>query len=351
LGDFNEILFTHEKEGGNQRPQPYMQSFRDVLSECALEDLGFSGNPFTWKRGMIRERLDRAVANGNWMIMHPGATLQHLEFTRSDHRPILLDTDYQLPVGNSRPGPKRFEAKWFREEGFCQEVQRAWDAAADPGSDGVLPRLNRMHAALHAWDMQVVRKPKGRLRKAQKQLEQALNGPLSAENDRKAKELANLVELLLEQEEVYWSQRSRANWLQLGDRNTTFFHNFASAHRKKNMIKKLKDNDGIWVEGTDLLKPLVFDYFSNLFSSEVQVTDQAVLEKIAPRITPEMNEKLLAPFSAEDVKKAAFSIGDYKAPGPDGLHAIFYKKFWSICGEDITTEILLAMHTGVIPEG
>jgi hypothetical protein len=64
-----------------------------------------------------------------------------------------------------------------------------------------------------------------------------------------------------------------------------------------------------------------------------------------------MNEKLLAPFSAEDVKKAAFSIGDYKAPGPDGLHAIFYKKFWSICGEDITTEILLAMHTGVIPEG
>jgi hypothetical protein len=39
MGDFNEILFSHEKEGGNQRPQPYMQSFRGVLSECALEDL------------------------------------------------------------------------------------------------------------------------------------------------------------------------------------------------------------------------------------------------------------------------------------------------------------------------
>jgi hypothetical protein len=199
--------------------------------------------------------------------------------------------------------------------------------------------------------MQVVRKPKGRLRKAQKQLEQAMNGPLSVENGRKAKELTNLVELLLEQEEVYWSQWSRANWLQLGDRNTIFFHNFASARRKKNMIKKLKDNDGNWVEGMELLKPLVYDYFSNLFSSEVQVTDQEVLEKIAPRITPEMNEKLLAPFSAEDVKKAAFSIGDCKAPRPDGLHAIFYKKFWSICGEDITNEILMAMHTGVIPEG
>jgi hypothetical protein len=39
-----------------------------------------------------------------------------------------------------------------------------------------------------------------------------------------------------------------------------------------------------------------------------------------------MNGKLLEPFDADDVKKAAFSIGDLKAPGPDGLHAVFYKK-------------------------
>jgi hypothetical protein len=46
-----------------------------------------------------------------------------------------------------------------------------------------------------------------------------------------------------------------------------------------------------------------------------------------------------------------FSIGDLKAPGLDGLHAIFYKKFWNVCGEDITREILQAMNTGVIPHG
>jgi hypothetical protein len=27
IGDFNEILLSHEKEGGNPRPQSYMQSF------------------------------------------------------------------------------------------------------------------------------------------------------------------------------------------------------------------------------------------------------------------------------------------------------------------------------------
>jgi hypothetical protein len=52
-----------------------------------------------------------------------------------------------------------------------------------------------------------------------------------------------------------------------------------------------------------------------------------MLEKINQRVDNDMNNLLLAPFDANDVKKAAFSISDLKAPGPDGLHAVFYKKF------------------------
>jgi hypothetical protein len=76
----------------------------------------------------------------------------------------------------------------------------------------------------------------------------------------------------------------------------------------------------------DDLKPFVLNYFANLFSSEVHETNPAVLDKIQPRVTEIMNDKLCSPFTTEDVKKAVFSIGDYKAPGPDGLHAVFYKK-------------------------
>jgi hypothetical protein len=105
------------------------------------------------------------------------------------------------------------------------------------------------------------------------------------------------------------------------------------------------------VEGTENLKPLITDYFSNLFTSEVQATDPALLEKIHPKVDQYMNEKLLAPFTADEVKKAVFSIGDLKALGPDGLHAIFYIFFWDICGPEITNEVLQALNTGVIPEG
>jgi hypothetical protein len=97
-----------------------MQAFRNALIDCDLVDMGFSGDHFTWRRGRIRERLDRAVSNGNWSLMHPDARVHHLGYIRSDHRPILLDTDYE-PSANTQQVPKRFEAKWLKEESFRQE--------------------------------------------------------------------------------------------------------------------------------------------------------------------------------------------------------------------------------------
>jgi hypothetical protein len=58
-----------------------------------------------------------------------------------------------------------------------------------------------------------------------------------------------------------------------------------------------------------------------------------------------MNTGLLAPFTEEEVKK------DLKAPGPDGLHAIFYKRFWELLGDDLITEVLNAVNTIAVPGG
>jgi hypothetical protein len=40
-----------------------------------------------------------------------------------------------------------------------------------------------------------------------------------------------------------------------------------------------------------------------------------------------MNNLLTREFTGEEVKSALESIGDLKAPGPDGMPAIFYKRF------------------------
>jgi hypothetical protein len=48
-----------------------------------------------------------------------------------------------------------------------------------------------------------------------------------------------------------------------------------------------------------------------------------------------MNQGLLALFSDEEVTHALFSIGNLKALGPGRLHAIFYKRFWHMLGDDL----------------
>jgi exonuclease III len=72
VGDFNEISHIHEKEGGAARPLRSMQAFSNALNDCGLDDLGYTGDLFTWRRGRLRERLDRAAANSAWADMFPG---------------------------------------------------------------------------------------------------------------------------------------------------------------------------------------------------------------------------------------------------------------------------------------
>jgi hypothetical protein len=181
----------------------------------------------------------------------------------------------------------------------------------------------------------VLKDPKKAPRKAQRDLDVLMRGPLTADTEREKHQLAKLIEKILEQEEIKWQQRSRANWLQNGDKNTAFFHSFASARKKKNHIKQLKDPTGAFVEGTDLLNPIIENYFTNLFATDSPAMDPNFLEKVIPRVTVDMNTKLMAPFLVDDVKKAVFSIGDLKAPGPDGLHAIFYKSFGTSLGRTL----------------
>jgi hypothetical protein len=218
-------------------------------------------------------------------------------------------------------------------------------------SIAVLDRLKAMHDGLHAWDINFLQRPKQRLRNVQRELEILMRGPLNPNDNQRKKELAQLIENLLEQEEIKWCQRSRTNWIQNGDRHTNFFHNYATARKKKNFIKRINNATGDFLEGTDNIKPLVLDYFTNLFASGNNVIDPNFLEKISPRITSEMNSKLLAPFTAEEVKKEVFSIGDLKAPGPDGCMPFFYKRFWHLVGHDITQAVLKSINDKVIPDG
>ncbi|KAG5529490.1 hypothetical protein RHGRI_030022 [Rhododendron griersonianum] len=112
IGDFNEILSSEDKMGGNIPNPARFTSFHGMLSACGLVDLGFKGPKFTWRNNrrdgdLIMERIDMAFANAKWRELHNQAMVIVDAAIGSDHNPLILNTSFPLQkVGK----PFRFES-------------------------------------------------------------------------------------------------------------------------------------------------------------------------------------------------------------------------------------------------
>jgi hypothetical protein len=101
------FLFS-EKSGGRSFGSPSQLEFLDFVHFNALVDLGFVGNRFTWSnhrsgKDNIRERLDRGLANQDWIQIFPNSLINRFPASHSDHCPILLSF-----AGTYRDLPKPF---------------------------------------------------------------------------------------------------------------------------------------------------------------------------------------------------------------------------------------------------
>ena len=48
----------------------------------------------------------------------------------------------------------------------------------------------------------------------------------------------------------------------------------------------------------------------------------------------------------EEIKAALWSLKAFKAPGPDGLHAGFFQRFWLVVGRSVSGEVLTWLVVG-----
>ncbi|CAM8982788.1 unnamed protein product [Rhodiola kirilowii] len=245
MGDFNEISFSWEMESKQARQRWQMSNFRCCLEECELTDLGFRGNMFTYsnrRKGNdeVKARLDRAVANAAWRCLFPNALVRHGFANSSDHVPMVVQVKGGRTAG--RQHLQKFEPMWLRHSRFKEVVRESWEGQGDVRE--IADKLRACMEKLTHWNGSEFGSVKGKVKELKLKIQELRNGSRTEDTADQEARLSGELDEWMEREELYWRQRSRAEWLKYGDRNTSFFHAKATRRRRRNFIDRLKDQRG-----------------------------------------------------------------------------------------------------------
>lgn len=298
------------------------------MSDLSLIDMGFRGSAFTWKRGsteinFVAKRLDRVLCCAQSRLKWQEAVVTHLPFLSSDHAPLYLQLS-PVKSGDPKRCPFRFEAAWLTHAAFKDLLVASWD-----GRLSTPAALEVLRVKLRKWNRDVfgeVQKRKEKLVSAIKEVQDTLLFVPTNDLIIREAELTREMDVVMEQEEVIWFQKSREKWIPLGDRNTKFFHTSTIIRRRRNSIDMLKNDTGSWVSNGQELEQMAIAYYRRLYSMEdVDVEVPKLTREGFVTLTQADHSYLNAPFLAEEVEKAVRGMGKYKAPGPDGFQPVFYQ--------------------------
>jgi hypothetical protein len=116
-----------------------------------------TGDKFTWRRGKIRERLDRSVSNVEWHNMFPFAALVNEGMTKSDYHPVVVNSDYYNSVATQ--SRTEIQARCLEEPSVEEIINAAWNKAKHADKD-LMSTLVEVHDNLHKWDKHILKGPK-----------------------------------------------------------------------------------------------------------------------------------------------------------------------------------------------
>lgn len=119
--------------------------------------------------------------------------------------------------------------------------------------------------------------------------------------------------------------------------------------RRANKIESLKDKEGNWVTDKMGLRNTTIRYFSNLFGMD----EGSQIPEEWPNLfnSADSCKDITEEVTLEDVKRAIFFLGPLKAPGEDGLPAIFYQRAWELSKVDHYQFVAHCFSTASLPNG
>ncbi|GMY07817.1 reverse transcriptase, partial [Fagus crenata] len=187
------------------------------------------------------ERLDRFVANAEWLALYPSVCCKNLVSSASDHLPIFLDTN-PVVQGFYRKHFK-FEAMWLTHPQCQEQVTQAWEGGVEGSTMGhINEKIQACKNKLEVWDKNC---------------------------------LGNVTRLLKDKTKLLESLESRP----------------------------MRGETGVWVSNQRAIAKVAVDYFQSIFTSSSPTEEDIskVVAQVFPKVTAEMNQVLCKEYTETEV--------------------------------------------------
>ena len=342
LGDLNVCMNSNEISNTSAMSID-MREFCDFVELIDVFDLNFTGKWYTWwdcnHTNPIFRKLDGVLVGTGWVDAFPLSTAQFLPRGLSDHSPALL----HLGLHSERIfKPFQVFQHILEHRDFIKAVESAWadDVTGDPWFI-LTTKLKKVKLALKTLNNSCGNLHEAVIsaRRSLDVFQENLNGIPSADMCQLEEKLCNNLHNALIAEEKFLKQKSRVNWLKLGDGNNAFFHRSCKSRWNVNKIVMMEDSSGNVCTSHKDIADIAINYFSGILGTHKTV--EYLDDRIEfPQLTEHQQRFLCAPFSAEEVFKTFKRMAKKKSPRPDGWSPEFFLAAWSIIGEDVIKGIL-----------
>ncbi|KAJ8436136.1 hypothetical protein Cgig2_033631 [Carnegiea gigantea] len=278
----------------------------DFIGNGDLQEMRWNGPYYTWTNKTIWSRIDRALINIYWYEVFDFTQNHYLANESSDHTPMLIKfplTDFNKtvdsvvsPLSNSPLNQLRVVMEKLRSR---------------------LSKLNRdKYADLRAQ----LKKAREELTNIQMQLQVS---PGDTPLIQAEKDLNYKYSDILSSSLALMQEQCKIEWINYGDECTRIF--FAKAKQRKlaSYIYQIKDANGDLVEGFDQVSSTLQTFYKVLLREQNTIRKQINMEVAhhGPSLTKDQQVLLYKDFTDKEIRKAIYSIPNFKSPGPDGYNS------------------------------
>uniref|UniRef100_A0A3B3HKX7 Reverse transcriptase domain-containing protein n=1 Tax=Oryzias latipes TaxID=8090 RepID=A0A3B3HKX7_ORYLA len=341
-GDFNVVPDENQDRYPTQHNSPH---FNKIISEFSnsldLIDIWRRQNPnklqYTWNNSQHsqRSRIDYWLVTSNLTSSTLNCNISHSPLT--DHCAITLALSPEKNQPKNGTSHWKFNNSLVNDKNFCKKIK------------SLIPEIKEIQylSPINRWEwlkfnIRKIAIVEGKILARKKRQEQT-------EIISKLTTLCNLTQLSEENvievnklqsklDELYTEKakgafiRSKAKWMEDGEKNSTYFFNLEKSRQRKKTITKLQIENSL-VDDQNNIKDYITNFYKNLYTSQYSYQNTLLFERLiydkVPKIDKTFRDLMESELTIDELDKAVSQMASGKSPGPDGITAEFYKHFWT----------------------